>query len=263
MGMTYDSVLAIYRQLLAARTDGAALVVGQKTCAVWDGHTVFGMHLRDGVLLEGTVFDFASSAWDNEKGCWLDQTPTETLRHIENPVFVPRKLSFEQCLAAYRAHLEAMPANTGLTLGRGCCAVLIQGRLVGTHEGESSLLFDFVSEDWDHEGGHWVHETLENTLSYLRKPMFVPVVLEADLLTGNAKAHSLTWAERRYDDILKQARERYGKGWDHMSEDQRENFIAARVLYLLLGQADEKYEPAQARAQSVLRIHSDRKDSQQ
>jgi hypothetical protein len=36
--------------------------------------------------------------------------------------------------------------------------------------------------------------------------------------------------------ILSDARERYGKAWDLMSEDQQRNYLRSRVLMLLFGQ---------------------------
>lgn len=53
------------------------------------------------------------------------------------------------------------------------------------------------------------------------------------------------------EQILRDAREKYGRGWDHMSEDQRKCFIDSRVLALILGQAGEQFAPAQDLAQQV------------
>lgn len=52
--------------------------------------------------------------------------------------------------------------------------------------------------------------------------------------------------------ILKDARERYGKGWELMSDDQRQNFVESRVLRLLLTQGMGQFEAAQSLAESVL-----------
>lgn len=60
-----------------------------------------------------------------------------------------------------------------------------------------------------------------------------------------------TWGDERFAQILKDAREKYGRGWDHLSQDQRQCFIDSRILALVMGQASEKFAPAQDLAQQV------------
>ena len=52
------------------------------------------------------------------------------------------------------------------------------------------------------------------------------------------------WGKARTADIMKEARKRYGDGWDLLSEDQQKNYIHHRVLMILLGQARDEYRPA-------------------
>lgn len=47
-----------------------------------------------------------------------------------------------------------------------------------------------------------------------------------------------TWAQRQAEQILADARRRYGNGWQHMSQDARQNYLDSRVLMLLLTQQD-------------------------
>jgi hypothetical protein len=60
------------------------------------------------------------------------------------------------------------------------------------------------------------------------------------------------WAQQRAKQIEAEAKARYGAGWQHMSEDARQNFIDSRVLSLILAQVGEAYGPAQELARSVI-----------
>lgn len=52
--------------------------------------------------------------------------------------------------------------------------------------------------------------------------------------------------------ILKDARERYGKAWDLMSDDQRQNYLHSRVLMVVLAQHMPQYEAAQSFATQII-----------
>lgn len=175
---------------------------------------------------------------------------------------LPRKLTFKACLAAYRELLKGDHPSNALALGRGRCVVQGAAGLFGAKRlavPVESSAFALDEKDWDAKRGCWIGESPEDTLRFIEQPIFISVTREADM-PAKPKAEK-SWASQRYDDILKQARERYGRGWDHMSADQRENFIAARVLYLVLGQDGEKFAPAQAMVSDVYAVHNERKES--
>lgn len=347
MHKNVTDTLKAYQEILAARPDGAALVVGAYICAVWDGAQVYGMQHENGAVQPGTEFDFRLSEWDPEKGCWLGQDPTKDF--LSSPAFVRRKMSFVDWLAAVKARLECGLPGSAIALPRGSFAVLVDGKVAGMQEGESPVLFKFSSVDWDEEHGHWRNETLEDTVGALRSPnlshivaslstataltyqgclagyraLLVPlgattalaigrgrcvVLRESELMVGrravapfeptlrpiselewdadsgswHAESAETTarflarpiyvevaqapaakppepapaespWGKARYADILQQAKERYGKGWEHMSSDQRENFIAARILQLLLSQDGPQFSCAHELADKVFK----------
>ncbi|MEJ6002509.1 hypothetical protein [Paucibacter soli] len=53
------------------------------------------------------------------------------------------------------------------------------------------------------------------------------------------------WDQSRAQTILAEAKTRYGAGWDHLSDDQRNNFLDAQVLRCLMAQDVEKFTAAQ------------------
>lgn len=59
------------------------------------------------------------------------------------------------------------------------------------------------------------------------------------------------WAASQVKTILAEAKQRYGPAWALMSEDQRENYINSRLLFLIIGQTQDKYAPARAIARGV------------
>lgn len=61
-----------------------------------------------------------------------------------------------------------------------------------------------------------------------------------------------TWNKQQARQIERQARERYGSGWELLSDHQRQNFIEARVLSLLMTQGGEQFIAAQQLVTGVL-----------
>jgi len=64
-------------------------------------------------------------------------------------------------------------------------------------------------------------------------------------------AKEKSWGVQQYETILRDAKTRYGAGWALMSDDQRNNYIEARILNLVMGQGGDKFEPAQQLARQV------------
>lgn len=52
------------------------------------------------------------------------------------------------------------------------------------------------------------------------------------------------WAGQQAKTILEDARRRYGPAWDLMSQDQRSNYLLARLLLLVTSQVGPQFEPA-------------------
>lgn len=60
------------------------------------------------------------------------------------------------------------------------------------------------------------------------------------------------WVEKIARQIQRDAKQRYGNGWDLMSEDAQSNYIEARVLNVILSQALPDYSAAQETASAIL-----------
>ena len=66
-------------------------------------------------------------------------------------------------------------------------------------------------------------------------------------------AKQKTWEQQRAETIAADLRADYGKGWDRLSDDQKNALIAERVLRLVLAQVGEQCKPAQDMVRNVLR----------
>ena len=63
---------------------------------------------------------------------------------------------------------------------------------------------------------------------------------------------SANWVKSQVKTIEKSLEKKYGPGWKFLSQEMRDAERSSAVLDLLLGQAMEKYEPAQELCQSLL-----------
>jgi hypothetical protein len=63
---------------------------------------------------------------------------------------------------------------------------------------------------------------------------------------------SANWVARQVKEIEKSLVKKYGAGWKYLSPEMRDAARSQAVLELLLGQAMEKYEPAQEMCQPLL-----------
>lgn len=61
-----------------------------------------------------------------------------------------------------------------------------------------------------------------------------------------------SWPRDRARQIMRDARHRYGRGWEMLSEQQQQNYLEAEVLRLLLTQEGEQFKVAQELAISVI-----------
>ncbi len=61
------------------------------------------------------------------------------------------------------------------------------------------------------------------------------------------------WHKQQAIVILADAKKRYGAGWDLLSAEQRQNYLDASVLRLVLAQAGSQFVAAQTMAQGVMR----------
>lgn len=61
-----------------------------------------------------------------------------------------------------------------------------------------------------------------------------------------------TWSEQQAKAILETARVDWGRGWTRLSDTQREDYIAHRVLLLMLAQEQAQFQPAQELVRQVL-----------
>ena len=59
------------------------------------------------------------------------------------------------------------------------------------------------------------------------------------------------WFQQQAKIILKDAKARYGAGWELMSADQRKNYLDSRILNLIMTQELIEYGPAQVLAIGV------------
>jgi hypothetical protein len=61
-----------------------------------------------------------------------------------------------------------------------------------------------------------------------------------------------TWAQMQAKRIMDDAEHDYGRGWNRLSDAQKQEYVQSRVLMLVLTQCEEAYKPAQDMARNVL-----------
>jgi hypothetical protein len=62
----------------------------------------------------------------------------------------------------------------------------------------------------------------------------------------------VTWEAMQADEINRRLAYSYGRGFERLSDDQRNALLAEQVIFLLRNQAEEKYSPAIKLIESVL-----------
>lgn len=84
--LTFERAIAAYRALLELRSGEALRIDSDNIAFLLDGALV-GYFDGDGVLDKELIYDFDSSAWDDEEGCWAGWGE-QTQAAIANPVFI-------------------------------------------------------------------------------------------------------------------------------------------------------------------------------
>jgi len=62
----------------------------------------------------------------------------------------------------------------------------------------------------------------------------------------------ITWESMQAAEINRRLSYSYGRGFERLSEDQRNALLAEQVMFLLRNQAEEKYAPAIELIEAVL-----------
>lgn len=164
-----------------------------------------------------------------------------------------KPLTYDSCLAAYRALLKDKPRQA-LVISRELCVRLMDERLIGLYyDADKHIVpaseFDLDRSAWSADRSCWNDESPEQTLARIESPTFITMIPR--------KRKEKTWGAERFEFIMKEARERYGRGWDHLSKDARDNFIHSRILFLMLGQGGEKFAPAQDLVRQVFEAQAE------
>lgn len=87
--LSYSDVIERYRRLLEANPGKGLLICwGGNVALLQDGEVIGAPLRRDGKPEMESSYEFEAEAFNEELGCWLDDTPAQTLSRIENPTFV-------------------------------------------------------------------------------------------------------------------------------------------------------------------------------